>query len=162
MQKYNIKYSSIEIEVTERILLDKSDNSVENLLKLSSLGIRLSLDDFGTGYSSLSYLQKYPFSTLKLDRSFIKKVPSDAKSAALSSAIIQLAHKLGFEVIAEGVETAEQYQFLENEGCDIVQGYYIAKPMSVLDFEAWINNCSAQLSLKSPQPSYLPGKKSIV
>ncbi|MDE1460718.1 bifunctional diguanylate cyclase/phosphodiesterase [Spartinivicinus poritis] len=142
IKKYNIRKSSIEIEVTERLLLDKSDKSVENLLKLSSFGIRLSLDDFGTGYSSLSYLQKYPFSTLKLDRSFLKKVPHDRKSAALSSAIIHLAHSLGFEVIAEGVETEEQYRFLEREGCDIVQGFFIAKPMSIQDFEHWMDQCN--------------------
>ncbi|WP_163835374.1 bifunctional diguanylate cyclase/phosphodiesterase [Spartinivicinus ruber] len=148
MKKYNMKSSSIEVEVTERILLDKSDKSVENLLKLASLGIKLSLDDFGTGYSSLSYLQKYPFNTLKLDRSFLTKVPADSKSAALSSAIIRLAHCLGFEVIAEGVETEEQYRFLEREGCDIVQGYYIAKPMSIQDFEEWMDQCGGTVDLK--------------
>lgn len=148
MERYNILISSIEIEITERILLDKNDKSVENLLKLSSLGIRLSLDDFGTGYSSLSYLQKYPFNTLKLDRSFLKKVPTDTKSSALSSAIIQLAHSLGFEVIAEGVETEEQYRFLEQEGCDIIQGFYIAKPMSIQDFESWMERCNGIVDFK--------------
>ncbi|WP_163835376.1 bifunctional diguanylate cyclase/phosphodiesterase [Spartinivicinus ruber] len=154
MKKYNIKQSSIAVEVTERILLDKNDKSVENLLKLSSLGIKLSLDDFGTGYSSLSYLQKYPFNTLKLDRSFLKKVPADTKSAALSSAIIQLAHCLGFEVIAEGVETEEQYKFLEQEGCDIVQGFYIAKPMSIQEFEEWMDLCNGVVDIKSEEVTH--------
>ncbi|MCX4029515.1 EAL domain-containing protein [Endozoicomonas sp. SM1973] len=153
IKKYNIRKSSIEIEVTERLLLDKSDKSVENLLKLSLLGLRLSLDDFGTGYSSLSYLQKYPFSTLKLDRSFLKKVPHDRKGAALSSAIIHLAHSLGFEVIAEGVETEAQYRFLEQEGCDIVQGFYIAKPMSVQDFERWMEQCCGSVDFDTPPPA---------
>ncbi|MDE1461809.1 bifunctional diguanylate cyclase/phosphodiesterase [Spartinivicinus poritis] len=148
IKKYSVKKSAIEIEVTERLLLDNRSQSVDNLLKLSSLGIRLSLDDFGTGYSSLSYLQKYPFSTLKLDRSFLRLVPHNKKSAALSSSIIQLAHSLGFEVIAEGVETQEQYEFLKAEGCDIAQGYFIAKPMSVEEFEIWMDQSGGYVHIE--------------
>lgn len=94
------------------------------------MGIGLSVDDFGTGYSSLSYIKKFPISTIKIDRAFVNDVTVDEEDAALCRAIIAMAQSLGHETIGEGVETAEQFQFLKENGCSQAQGYYFAKPLT--------------------------------
>jgi diguanylate cyclase (GGDEF)-like protein len=119
----------LEMEVTENVLLRQTDSAVKTLNALGKLGISISLDDFGTGYSSLSYLRRFAFNKIKLDRSFIQALGEDAESAVITRAIVALGHSLRLTVIAEGVETQEQLAFLEDEGCDQVQGYLIGKPM---------------------------------
>ena len=105
--------------------------------------MRLSVDDFGTGFSALSYLKNYPVSTVKIDRSFIMDLPDDKENAVLVQAIIAMAHGLRLEVIAEGVETAAQWEYLRSLECDYVQGYYFGKPMTQTDFESFL---TAQLA----------------
>ncbi|MBN1378717.1 MAG: EAL domain-containing protein [Gammaproteobacteria bacterium] len=119
----------LDLEITERVLVDDEPETHINLKFLCDFGVSLSIDDFGTGYSSLGYLQKYPFSTLKIDRGFISRVIHDKNSARLVEAIISMAHGLGLKVIAEGVETAEQLSFLLPTFCDQVQGFYFSPPL---------------------------------
>ncbi|HLO78581.1 MAG TPA: EAL domain-containing protein [Magnetospirillum sp.] len=118
----------LELEITESVLMDDTRETAANLDMLCDMGIRLSIDDFGTGYSSLGYLQRYPFSTLKIDRSFVTLAPHNRGAGRLVETIIAMAHGLGLEVIAEGVETEEQADFLRQRRCDQVQGYLFGRP----------------------------------
>ena len=128
----------LELELTESILMDASSDSVHTFQRLNDLGVRLSIDDFGTGYSSLSYLQRYPFDTLKIDRSFICEVESNAHSTRLVETIIAMAHGLELEVIAEGVETVAQMNMIRDRDCDLAQGYHISRPVSSERLEAYL------------------------
>jgi predicted signal transduction protein with EAL and GGDEF domain len=125
----------LELEVTESMLMRNVDATLETLSRLKHMGVRLAIDDFGTGYSSLSYLKRFPLDTLKIDRSFIKDLPRDAEDAAIAKAIIAMAHSLKLAVVAEGVETPEQLAFLQQHGCDVVQGYLFSRPVSAGEFE---------------------------
>ena len=98
------------------------------------MGVRLSIDDFGTGYSSLSYLKRFPIDTLKVDRSFVRDIPGDADDMLITTGIISLAHSLGIQVVAEGVETGAQLSFLRGQRCDAMQGYYFSKPVTAEAF----------------------------
>jgi diguanylate cyclase (GGDEF)-like protein len=118
----------LELEITESVLMDDTPETAANLDMLCDMGIRLSIDDFGTGYSSLGYLQRYPFSTLKIDRSFVTLAPHNTNAGRLVETIIAMAHGLGMEVIAEGVETEQQADFLRERRCDQVQGYLFGRP----------------------------------
>jgi diguanylate cyclase (GGDEF)-like protein/PAS domain S-box-containing protein len=129
----------LEVEVTESVLLDAEGSSIDELLKLRAAGVQIALDDFGTGYSSLSYLQRLPISALKIDRSFITDLVLDDGSAGsepMVKAILAMAKSLSFRVIAEGVETAAQYQTLQSLGCDVIQGYLISRPLPATEFAA--------------------------
>lgn len=128
----------LELEVTENLLLEDLTGTTEILLKLRDLGVHIALDDFGTGYSSLSYLKRFPFGILKIDRSFINDILIDPEDASLCEAIIQLGHVLNLRVIAEGVETAEQLEFLIACGVDLVQGYYYSRPLPAEEFRAYL------------------------
>ena len=128
----------LEIEITEGLLLDDSPEVNTYINEISNCGVRLSVDDFGTGFSALSYLKNYPVSTVKIDRSFIMDLPGDKENAVLVQAIIAMAHGLRLEVIAEGVETAEQWEYLRSLKCDFMQGYYFGKPMPQADFEDFL------------------------
>jgi len=128
----------LEVEITEGLLLDDSPEVNTYIQAISDCGVRLSVDDFGTGFSALSYLKNYPVSTVKIDRSFIMDLPGDKENAVLVQAIIAMAHGLRLEVIAEGVETAEQWEYLRALECDYVQGYYFGKPMPQEDFEDFL------------------------
>jgi diguanylate cyclase (GGDEF)-like protein len=119
----------LEFELTESMLMADPEDAVATLSELKGLGMRLSVDDFGTGYSSLAYLKRFPLDALKIDRTFVRDLPGDADDAAITRAVIRLAHSLGLEVVAEGVETIEQLRVLEEYGCDQVQGYYIGRPL---------------------------------
>lgn len=129
MDKYQISPSEIELEITESILIDDFTEITEKLVLLRDIGIKISLDDFGTGYSSLSYLKGLPIDTLKIDKSFIDTVITDENTRIITESIIYMVKKLGFETIAEGVETEEQYRYLNEINCDNIQGYFLGKPM---------------------------------
>ncbi|BAU67194.1 response regulator receiver modulated diguanylate cyclase/phosphodiesterase with PAS/PAC sensor [Stanieria sp. NIES-3757] len=122
----------LKLEITESILMSNTQVNEQNLKQLQDLGIRLSIDDFGTGYSSLSYLHRFPLNTLKIDRSFINNIAQEGINQEIVEVMIVLAHKLGMDVIAEGVETIEQYQQLSLLGCDRVQGYFCSPPLSAI------------------------------
>ena len=130
LQKSGLHPSWLELEVTESMLMDSAETTLATLSTLKGMGVRLAIDDFGTGYSSLSYLKRFPLDALKIDRSFVKDLPRDAEDAAIAKAIIAMAHSLKLEVVAEGVETAEQLAFLQQHGCDLVQGFLFGKPVA--------------------------------
>jgi diguanylate cyclase (GGDEF)-like protein/PAS domain S-box-containing protein len=140
MAGYGVEPGMIELEVTESMTMERPVESVRILGALKSMGIDLAIDDFGTGYSSLSYLKLFPVDKLKIDRSFVKDIETDPDDAAIASATIAMAHSLGKKVVAEGVETAAQLEFLIKEGCDIIQGYFFSKPLSAEDAEAYLRN----------------------
>ncbi|UOD28288.1 EAL domain-containing protein [Massilia violaceinigra] len=127
--------SLLEIELTESLFMSDVTLAVELLHSMKSLGVNLSIDDFGTGYSSLSYLSRFPIDVLKIDRSFVSDITRDANDAAIVASIIALAHNLKLSVIAEGVETAEQLDYLRRHGCDEMQGYYFSRPLAASAFE---------------------------
>jgi EAL domain-containing protein (putative c-di-GMP-specific phosphodiesterase class I) len=129
---------SIEIEITESLLLDATPAIEAMLRALSGMGARIALDDFGTGYSSLAYLKRYPVDAVKIDRTFVKDLPFDRSSSAITGAIVSMAHALDKRVVAEGVETAEQAAFLRELGCDELQGYFLAKPLRAQELAAFL------------------------
>ena len=136
MDHWHCKPAWIKLEITESVLLEKSDEVLRTLLQIAALGITISLDDFGTGYSSLSYLTKYPISQIKIDRAFMNDIPLHLDNTELVKAIIKLAEILHFEVVAEGIESLEQLNFLNTTSCNLVQGYYFYKPMPYDHFKA--------------------------
>jgi EAL domain-containing protein (putative c-di-GMP-specific phosphodiesterase class I)/GGDEF domain-containing protein len=127
----------IRLELTESSVMDDPETSLVTLHALKSAGFTLSIDDFGTGYSSLSYLQKMPVTEVKIDRSFVHRVRPGSEGAALLDFIVALGHRLGLTVVAEGVETSNEWQLLKELGCDYVQGWLAAKAMPIEDFLAW-------------------------
>lgn len=129
VERYQVPPRLLEIEITEGTIMDNIEHTIQLLQKLKSKGFSISIDDFGTGYSSLSYLKKFPVNTLKIDQSFIRDITNLEEDASIVDSIITLAHNLRLNVIAEGVETAEQYQLLKQLSCDQCQGYLIAKPL---------------------------------
>lgn len=138
----------LELEVTETVLLHEARISIDVLQELKKLGVKLSIDDFGTGYSSLNYLKKLPLDKLKIDRSFVKDIPGDPDSETIIRTVIGMSHDLGLEVIAEGVETEEQLNYLANERCTLFQGFYFDPPITLEQieekyFEQFLNNQSA-------------------
>ncbi len=140
--------SSLKLELTESMLMEDVQETIDTLFQIRAMNIQLSLDDFGTGYSSLSYLHRFPINTLKIDRSFVSRINSDNENFEVVGAIVTLAHALGLNVTAEGVETTDQFTQLQALGCEFGQGYFFSKPL----------NCAmvaAMLPL-NPQWSLLP------
>jgi diguanylate cyclase (GGDEF)-like protein len=121
--------SCLELEITESLVMTHAESAVAVLQKLKSIGVRIAIDDFGTGYSSLAYLKRFPIDTIKVDRSFIRDIPSDSGDKQITRAIIAMAHSLRLRVVAEGVETADQLKFLRRQRCDLVQGYFLHRPL---------------------------------
>ena len=139
----------IELEITESVLMHSVDETVNTLRILKAMGPRIAVDDFGTGYSSLSYLRRFPIDTLKLDQSFIQDSVKDRGTAAIVAGVIDMAHGLGLEVIAEGVETAEQRTLLFQDGCHIMQGYLFGRPVPAPEFEQLLVTKSKGDSLRA-------------
>lgn len=131
---------SLELEFTEGVIMEKAEKNIDTLLALKKIGLRLSIDDFGTGYSSLNYLKHFPIDAIKIDRSFIADVESDSDDAAITEAIICMAHSLKLKVIAEGVENNAQLQFLKDRRCDEAQGFFLALPMSAHELTGFLGN----------------------
>lgn len=129
LQDERIPQYALELEITENILMQDPVNAVAVLQAIHDLGVRIAIDDFGTGYSSLAYLKRFPLDVLKIDQTFVNDLVNDPGDAAIVEASISLAHKLGLEVIAEGVETAEQLEFMRTHDCNLVQGYYLSRPL---------------------------------
>jgi EAL domain-containing protein (putative c-di-GMP-specific phosphodiesterase class I) len=119
----------LELEITESVVMANGECAVAVLDKLKSIGVQIAIDDFGTGYSSLAYLKRFPINTLKVDRSFIRDIPADSGDMKITRAIIAMAHGLRLNVVAEGVETAAQLEFLRSLSCDAVQGYFLYRPL---------------------------------
>ncbi|TQJ94692.1 EAL domain-containing protein [Achromobacter sp. SLBN-14] len=129
LRRWSLKPQSIEIEITESVLLDDAERAIDTLRHIRDLGVKISIDDFGTGYSSLNYLKNLPIDKVKIDRSFVQEVISDRHDASIAKAIISMAHHLDLKVVAEGVEIEAQYAFLRRNHCDYFQGYLFAHPM---------------------------------
>lgn len=145
LKESGLSAAFLELEITENVVMKDAEKTVATLNALKRLGLQISVDDFGTGYSSLSYLRRFPVDALKIDKSFVRDIAHDADSAAIVKAIISLAHILNLRVIAEGVEDAAQHLFLQENGCDEVQGYYFGKPMAVDDFTRRLRDERSQL-----------------
>jgi EAL domain-containing protein (putative c-di-GMP-specific phosphodiesterase class I) len=141
----------LELEITESVVMSDGESAVGVLDKLKSIGVQIAIDDFGTGYSSLAYLKRFPIDTLKVDRSFIRDIPGNSGDKKITRAIIAMAHGLRLKVVAEGVETADQLQFLRGQSCDAVQGYFLYPPLEqdkvadVLEFNRL--GCAASLAI---------------
>jgi diguanylate cyclase (GGDEF)-like protein/PAS domain S-box-containing protein len=138
MTEFGVAARDIEVELTESVLMLDPERAKRVLNSLFDLGVRISIDDFGTGYSSLSYLKRFPAQTVKIDRSFISGLPADKDDAAITEAVIAMAHSLGLNVVAEGVETQDQLALLRRLGCDEAQGYLMARPMNAAALVQWM------------------------
>jgi diguanylate cyclase (GGDEF)-like protein len=134
LAQHDVSAEFIELEITEGAVMDNVAKAIETMQALHYAGFQLAMDDFGTGYSSLSYLKRFPIQKVKIDRSFISDLENDDDSKSITTAIIQMSHSLGLHVLAEGVETEEQLNYLQDEKCDYVQGYYTGRPMPADDF----------------------------
>ena len=132
--------TSLELEITESALAERPEQALALLTKLGDLGLRLSVDDFGTGYSSLAHIKRFPIDVLKIDQSFIREIPESGEDMAISSAIIAMGHSLGLAVLAEGVETPAQLDFLRQRGCDSYQGYLRSRPVPPDAFEVLLRD----------------------
>jgi EAL domain-containing protein (putative c-di-GMP-specific phosphodiesterase class I) len=130
----------LKLELTESLLLENADEIILKMLALKEQSVGFSMDDFGTGYSSLSYLKQLPLDQLKIDQSFVRDILTNPNDAAIARTIVALAHSLGLAVIAEGVETEGQRDFLARNGCPTCQGYYFSRPLPLDEFERYAAN----------------------
>jgi diguanylate cyclase (GGDEF)-like protein/PAS domain S-box-containing protein len=140
LSRHHLPAHWLELEITESMIMNSADQVIGMMDKLSEMGVSLSLDDFGTGYSSLSYLKRFPIETIKIDRSFIMGTPDDSDDCAIAAAIVSMSKQLKLRVIAEGVETTEQMDFMRSLGCDEIQGYLFSPPVTADVFEAMLTS----------------------
>jgi EAL domain-containing protein (putative c-di-GMP-specific phosphodiesterase class I) len=136
--RWNVPPDVLTVEITETALLADPEHAQQVLREIRGLGVRASLDDFGTGYSSLTYLKQFALEELKIDRSFVRDLTRGPRDREIVRSTIELGHRLGLEVVAEGVEDAATLGLLTGLGCDVVQGYYISRPMRCEDLPAWV------------------------
>ena len=135
LQESGLDPGYLELELTESLIMQDLQQAITTMKALQAMGVRLSIDDFGTGYSSLSALKSFPISRLKLDRSFVRDLPEHEDDKAIARAVISLGHKLNLKVLAEGVESEQQFAFLRENHCDEMQGYYFSKPVPAAEIE---------------------------
>lgn len=154
LEETDLNPAYLELEVTESLMMENVEQSINVLEQLRELGIQLALDDFGTGYSSLNYLRRFPIDTLKIDRSFVRDVVSNSHDAAVTNAIIALAKSLELNITAEGVETIEQYEYMKAQGCHEIQGYYFSPPVNSLAMTGLLN--------KSQRRAYAGDLRSLI
>jgi diguanylate cyclase (GGDEF)-like protein/PAS domain S-box-containing protein len=159
LKVHQIAPELLELELTESSLMSNAEDTITVLRNLKALGIQISIDDFGTGYSSLAYLKRFPIDKLKIDIAFVREVTSNPDDAAIVLAIINMAHSLKLQVIAEGVERDAQLAYLRRHGCDEMQGYYFSKPVSEADFEAML---AEGKSLAAPVEDVLAGQQTLL
>ena len=129
LRETDIDPAQLKLEVTESFAMDNPERTIYVLHGLRGVGVKIAIDDFGTGFTSLSYLKLFPVDCLKIDRSFVKDILTDANDKMIASSIIALSHSLGLYVVAEGVETQEQHDWLSSQGCDQMQGYLFSRPL---------------------------------
>jgi EAL domain-containing protein (putative c-di-GMP-specific phosphodiesterase class I) len=156
LRESGLEAGRLELEITERVLLDDGVAGFGTLTKLRDLGVRIAMDDFGSGYSSLSYLQKFPFDTIKIDRSFVGAIERRSEAQAIVRAVVGLGRSLGIRTCAEGVETAEELAFLKSEGCDEVQGYYLGRPLPASDLAQLLGAPAAAPATDRQRPAPAP------
>jgi EAL domain-containing protein (putative c-di-GMP-specific phosphodiesterase class I) len=142
LDRWGIEPRFLKIEITESSIMADPAHALAILSMLQSMGVRLSVDDFGTGYSSLTHLRELPIDEIKIDKSFVIGMRTSDADAAIVRTVIDLAHNLGKQVCAEGVEDAETWQMLKSLGCDLAQGYWIARPMNANDLMEWLTRTS--------------------
>jgi len=151
LQDSGISPAELEVEITESVLMAETETSLRIMARLHEIGVGIAIDDFGTGYSSLSYLKRLRPTQLKIDRSFVRDADADADSRAIVKGVISLAEALGLNIVAEGVETRQQMDFLREAGCHTLQGYLIARPLPVMELEAWIAAMPASPAPELPE-----------
>jgi len=138
LEQYDCRAQWLSLEITESAIFDDPGHAIENLQLLHSLGCRLAIDDYGTGYSSLAYLRRLPLHELKIDKSFVQRMARDVSDAVIVRSTIDLAHNMGLNVVAEGVEDEATLERLRALGCDMVQGFFLSKPLTASDISAWV------------------------
>jgi EAL domain-containing protein (putative c-di-GMP-specific phosphodiesterase class I) len=144
----------LELELTESLLMEDNEANRNVLASLAAMGVRVAIDDFGTGHSSLSYLKRFDVDTLKIDRSFVAELPQDAEDAAIATAIVAMGHSLHMKVVAEGVETDAQADFLLALGCDEMQGYLLSRPLPAPQLTAWLTRHAERAAWRRPSVVY--------
>ena len=154
LESHNVDANLLELELTESSLMANTQSAIKTLQILRNLGVSISIDDFGTGYSSLAYLRRFPVDKLKIDMAFIRGVTTNADDAAIVLAIIRMAHTLKLEVIAEGVETTAQLEYLRSHRCDQIQGYYLSRPLPVPELEKMLLEIDIRSSADNEQNEY--------
>ncbi|MEQ1530493.1 MAG: EAL domain-containing protein, partial [Methylococcales bacterium] len=146
LTKTGVDPDFIELELTESVAIGDTKSCIQRMLDLKNLGLKLAMDDFGTGFSSLSYLKDLPLDVLKIDQAFIRQLESESSSQAIVKTIIALANGLNMDIIAEGVETAAQLEFLKQHQCEMFQGYLFSRPVPVADFKQLLLASSLKFS----------------
>jgi diguanylate cyclase (GGDEF)-like protein len=151
LEQHGVRPDLLELEITESSIIDQPARSIAVLDRLFEMGINLAIDDFGTGYSSLTYLQRLPVKTLKIDRSFVTRLRTNEADANIVRSTIDLGHNIGLVVVAEGVEDQDSFEQLATMGCDIAQGYHIARPMPADKFQGWIRSPGVKIAEHEPE-----------
>jgi EAL domain-containing protein (putative c-di-GMP-specific phosphodiesterase class I) len=152
LEEYRVSPARITLEVTESAMMRDPEQAMQSITRISKTGVKFSIDDFGTGYSSLAYLKKLPVAEIKIDKSFVRDMQQDNDDATIVQSTIDLAHNLGLSVVAEGVENREIMRLLTELGCDIAQGYHVARPMSVSDTLRWLRESPWRLVSHTADP----------
>ncbi|MDQ6648803.1 MAG: EAL domain-containing protein [Actinomycetota bacterium] len=151
LRRYQLPPELLTLEITESTVMSDPERAIEMLHELREIGTKLSLDDFGTGYSSLSYLRRLPVTEVKIDKSFVGGMTTNAEQAVIVNSVIQLGHNLSLDVVAEGVEDEATWVRLHEMGCTVIQGYYLARPMPIQEFPSWLEASAPTTALRSPR-----------